>query len=402
MNVLFFIGFICTESASGQNSISTAYEENLLGDTWGYRSWLEERGITAEFIYTADVFSNVRGGLDTSNATRFRGNADLIITLDTEKSGLWRGGKFFIYGQSGHGEGISKQHTGDLQTLSNIEAQRFNQISEYWLKQSFSDGRLRFKLGKQDANADFAACDFGADFLNSSFGIPPNVLIPIFPDPALGVASFVEPVAWLQIGAGIYDGGAKGRTSGFDTAFDGRDGHSAVAQVDYRLFLDDAELPFSTFRFGAWRHSANVEEFSESPQPRKYSANHGVYFTADQILYRLEGGTADSRIVSAFFQYSWAPYEVNEITQYIGAGLCCKGWIPGREKDHSGIGVGRALLSSRIRSLEHRNHETVFELYHRLQILPAITLQPDVQFIVNPGGDGRNAVAVGARLMIVL
>jgi carbohydrate-selective porin OprB len=45
---------------------------------------------------------------------------------------------------------------GDLQGFNNVDSDRFRQLSEVWLEQCLFGDRLRVKLGKADANADFA------------------------------------------------------------------------------------------------------------------------------------------------------------------------------------------------------------------------------------------------------
>ena len=83
------------------------------GDWGGIRSDWEDEGVVIELIYKGEVFSNLRGGLNTHKATEYRGNIDLSLSLDTEALRLWKGGGFFIYGQNGHGNGITERHVGD-------------------------------------------------------------------------------------------------------------------------------------------------------------------------------------------------------------------------------------------------------------------------------------------------
>jgi porin len=47
-------------------------------------------------------------------------------------------------------------------------------------------------------------------------------------------------------------------------------------------------------------------------------------------------------------------------------------------------------------------NETAFEIFYKVQVLPWLSVQPDVQYIVNPGGDGEDAVAIGLRLETTL
>lgn len=104
----------------------------------------------------------------------------------------WNGTTFFIYLENGNGSGITESYVGDLQVLSNIDADNFTQISEYIIAHSFAGERLGIKVGKQYANVDINVADNAGDFINSSFGIMPNVPLPTFPDPGLGIAAFYD------------------------------------------------------------------------------------------------------------------------------------------------------------------------------------------------------------------
>jgi len=368
-----------------------------LGRDWGgLRGELAERGIALDVIYTGEVFSNLRGGLNTSNATEYRGNVDFQVTADSERLGLWSGGTIFVYGQNGHGNGITDRHVGDIQALSNIDAHDFSQISEYWYTHTFFGDRLLFKAGKQDVNADFCFSEYGADFIGSSFGFPPNVPLTTFPDPGLGLSAGVEVRDRLSIGAGVFDGDANGGTSGFDTTFDGAGGSFSIFELSYR--------PGTSGRcnVGAWRHSANVDEIAVSTGGGgTFSANHGFYAIVDQPLFRESAPGGGGQGAGLFLQYSWAPADRNEIDNYYGGGLVYTGLIPGRDGDVSGLGAASARLGRRFRKEEGGTHETVIEIFHRAGLTPWFTIQPDLQFIVNTGGSGRNALAAGVRFEIL-
>ena len=56
------------------------------------------------------------------------------------------------------------------------------------------------------------------------------------------------------------------------------------------------------------------------------------------------------------------------------------------------------MLSSRLEKTEGRTSETVLELFYKLQVMPCLALQPDIQYFVNPGANGKNALAFTIRL----
>jgi porin len=374
--------------------------EHATGDWGGARPWLDERGVIFELTYTGEVFSKLCGGINSDGATEYRGNVDVTATLDTERLGLWPGGTFFFYFQDGHGQSLTDEHLGDVQRISNIDADDFTQISEYWLEQSLFGERVRIKLGKQDANADFSALDYAGDFIHSSFGPIPTVPMPSFPDPALGAAVFLEPADWMTLGAGVYDGAPDGGSSGFDTSFDGKGGGFGIVELTLRTSLvGDTSNP-GAYRVGVWYHSDDVEEITGAPEPQILSDNHGIYLAFDQLLFAEPVDSEEAQGLAGFAQFGWAPGDRNELARYYGGGLIYTGAIPGRDADVLGLGVAHARFSDRVKRLDGRTHETAVELFYRAQLTPWLSLQPDLQFIANPGGQEKDALALGLRFAV--
>ncbi|MBU1626497.1 carbohydrate porin, partial [bacterium] len=129
--------------------------EHLLGDLNNGRDWLEDHGVTFDLVYTADGFMNTRGGINTHDSEEYRGDISLYVELDTSKANWWEGGTFFLHLQESHGYGITNEHVGDYQVLSNIDADDFKQVSEFWYKQCFFNDLFWIKLGKMEATCDF-------------------------------------------------------------------------------------------------------------------------------------------------------------------------------------------------------------------------------------------------------
>lgn len=380
--------------------------EHATGDWGGARPWLDEHGMTFELSYSANFLQNLHGGLNTRDANQYRGLLDLSLTLDTEAMGLWEGGTIFLDFLEIHGRDISERHVGDFQALSNNDAPARTQLSEFWYEHSFFDGKVRIKLGKMDSNADFVAVDYGGEFIGSSAAVIPTVPMPTFPDPNIGFALFYEPVEWLALGAGVYDTEGVGGRAGFDTAF--HDSNDSFSLVELKLRptfnLWGQDLP-GVYRVGGWYHSGSWDVFFNDIggrlKPRTHRGNAGLYLSFDQELLK-ENPSAedDEQGLGAFFQFGWAPSSYNEITRYYGVGFQYVGLIPGRDEDVTGLAMYHASLSGKVQSLERRHSETAVELYHKLQLTPSLSLKPDIQYIVNPGGDGKDAIVAGVRLEI--
>jgi porin len=350
--------------------------------------------ISLERVYTGEYFSNFSGGILNRGARDYRGNVDLTLGVD-----LWRGAAFTLYGQNGHGRGISDRYVGDLQVVSNIDAHEFSQISEYWIEQNLFGEKLRVVLGKQDANADFCALEYSGDFINSSYGPIPTIPMPTFPDPALGIVSSFRPVDWFSVGMGHYDGAASGASTGFDTAFDGDGVTFSIVEmaIGLSLGLNGSDINNSgTYRVGFWRHSDEFDEITGEPDGAVFSGNYGYYVACDQLLYRV-GGQDSGRGIGGFIQYGWAPDERSEVARYYGGGMAFIGLTDWRPEDVAGLSVGKANLSNRFAEIDGRTGETTIELFYKLPIGSLFMIQPDLQYVINPSGDGQSAFVFGLR-----
>ncbi|MBW8035132.1 MAG: hypothetical protein FVQ79_05735, partial [Planctomycetes bacterium] len=80
-----FIGIVMLMSLAGTSQAEDndiLHRDTLAGDLYGSRDWLEELGINLEMVYTGEIFNNLRGGLNTSGASEYRGNFDIVLTAD--------------------------------------------------------------------------------------------------------------------------------------------------------------------------------------------------------------------------------------------------------------------------------------------------------------------------------
>jgi len=284
------------------------------------------------------------------------------------------------------------------------------QVSEYWYEQRLFNDRLGIRIGKQDVNSDLCVVDFGLEFINSSFGLIPNVPMPTFPDPGLGVTGFFEPTDWLSVGGGIYDGDPQGGEWGFDTTFDGAGGSFSLVELALKPRLGRRRLA-GKYRVGFWFHSARLEELFVEPEhaeeelsvptARIFPHNYGVYVAFDQMVYKEKDDPEDSQGLGMFFQFGWAPQDRNEIWRYYGVGLAYTGLLPRRDEDVFGIGLAQVRFSPRLRRIDKiAESETAVEFFYKAQLTDWMSLQPDLQYIVRPGGTEDNAVVAGLRLDI--
>lgn len=356
-------------------------------------------GITAEYIYTGGLFTNAFGGLENGQATRYRGNLDVVLNFDTAGMKLWDGGRFFLYSHNVHGSTLTANEVGDFQLYDNLDtsprANDITQIAEYWYQQNFADDVWSIKLGKQDANANFAFTDFGGEFIHSSFGMVPTVPLPTYPRPTFGAATFFQPSKYFAVGGGVYDGVSADQASKLSRL--GTSGALSLLQVQLTPQLGtDGKLPGS-YRGGVFYHSGDW--FDPAGGPNEFSGNHGFWATADQMLWLENPEEDDQQGFGVFAQYGWAPRERNSIQEYYGGGIIIRGLLPDRDEDVLGVGVANAQFSTLLRPAQ--TQETAIEGFYKIRVSPWIVLQPALVFIANPNGSLKDALIPGGRFEIV-
>jgi porin len=349
-------------------------------------------GFDMETVFTGELYQVIEGGIERGTETP--GNVDVVFTLDTEAAELWDNGSFLVSFLNNSG-GDPTQRTGDLQAASNIEAPNTLKLYEASYEHRFADGRVALLAGLHDMNADFYALEHGGFFLNSSFGIGPDlsqVGPSIFPTTALGARVRIELSDDRYLLSAVYDGvaGDPANERGTHVQLNTGDGNFYISEIG----VVGADDHYYKYAIGAWYHTAEFEDFAGQPQ----EDNRGFYLLAERDLWRSHAGTG----VGMFAQLGFADGDRNQIAHYAGVGLTWTGMLQRRAEDVAGIGIAHASNSAGFRALNPALEaaETVVELSYQFVIGPSLTLHPDLQFIVDPGMDPAldNTVVASIRV----
>jgi len=369
------------------------------------RQYLEERGITIEAVLTTDIMYNMDGGVEHDGT--LLGNFDLAFEIDTEKAGLWKSGTFFIYGLGNFNSGkLLTEIAGDLQTTSNIEADEAFKLYEAWYEHRFSD-HVSLLFGLHDYNSEFDVTEYGGLFLQSSFGISPDISQnspSIFPVAALGIRLKVWPTENTYIMAALYDGvpGDPANSTRTSIRLRSEDGLFSALEIGNTVG-NPGNQEYHKYAIGAWQLTAEIENFAGNIQDE----NGGIYFIGEKTLFEKSAGRGS---LGAFVQLGFTHADRNQIGSYWGAGLDYTGLFASRPEDVAGLAIASARNGSNFMNyaknvdgsaVEHT--ETAIELTYQARIQPWLTVQPDLQYVINPGMDRKldNALIVGARIEVV-
>jgi len=412
----------------------------LLGDMWGLRTALSKYGISLGIEETSEDLGNVTGGSRTGFA--YDGLTQAVLQLNTQRAFGWYGGTFNISALQIHGQNLSAENLQTLQTASGIESDPATRLWELWYDQKFLDeDRLDIKVGQQSLDQEYMVSSNALSFVNTMFGWPmlPSADLPgggpAYPLSALGVRAKYRPVEPINILFGVYSGSPTEHAAG-DPQLDNPSGASfplnrgvlAIAELQYSypavgaMVSPGAAEPLArTYRIGAWYDSESFDDErfdntglslanpASNGDPRQHHGDFAIYAVADQMVWR---STADpNRSISVFTRVMGTPLADRNLIDFsLNAGVTMKDPLTYRTDDTFGLGLGYTHVSSQASAYDRdvaietgtfnppRSSETFIEATYQYQVTPWLQLQPDLQYVFNPGGGVANPSAPNQRI----
>jgi porin len=399
--------------------------ETLTGDWGGLRSGLENHGFSFGLQQQSELWGNALGGLSRGGAAD--GLLTLSLDINLEKAVGWQGGRAFASAFQIEGVGPTPLRVGALQLVSNIEASESTKLFDLWIEQRLFDGNLSLRIGQEGANEEMMLSRYAALFLNSSFGYPALLALdlpsggPNYPLAAPFARLSLQASREFTLVGAVYT--ADPAPPGTDDP-QLRDRHGTAFRLNDNT-LSFAELSYSpavllefgqpgTYKLGLWFDSGR----SGNPVGNSGS-DYAVYAIVDQMLWKKPH--TDAQGIGLFVGVMHAPDNRNLSDLFIEGGLNWKGIIPGRSYDiagiavaHAGIGAvaiadSEALAASGRARMPFEPGETVIEATYRAGLAPWLDLQPDLQYVVNPGAGIptaqsalplKNALIFGVRLTV--
>lgn len=364
---------------------------------------LDIDGVDVSANYTNNIAGNPVGGV--RQGFTYADSIEIGVEIDFAKIAGWHGLTLSAGAFDRNGRSLSDDAIGNVFTVQQVYGGQTFSFYTLFLEQEFADGKAALKAGRFSVGDDFATADLYELYMNYGIDSNPQTLglNPAFttsPEAVWGATARVEPAPGWSVLAGVFQTTAIDLYAGhgFDWAIGGGDGVLLVAQGAWSPVIGkrgDGSGLSGRYGFGGF---ASTGQGGPEPAP----ATHGFYWQAEQMVFR-EGKSGEGGMSLWAVAVLMEPLGSEEVPLQVNAGVVYTGLIPGRDEDVAMFG----LASGRIGDVDSGfpsggGWECVMEFGYRIQLPREAFVQPNLQWILQPGGSGEipNALVLGAQMGI--
>lgn len=342
-----------------------------------FKESLSAQGIdfTGSFIYHFDA--NLQGGIKRGVLNQWLLDASLLF--HSEKIFGFSGGSLFVNFQAHEGKNPSFFLTGDALIFDGISAPDFVQLSEYWIQQKIDKFSATF--GRIDAINNFAFTR-SADLImnNSEESLPTIIGFPTYPSPAPGLILRYDWQKELQLKLGFFNGEeavlSLVKIFSFGLWKDFFTDLFVIFEAEGDILDDKARycIGFSYNRYDLSLGTINLGSIGWSG-----------YFIGEYTAYEKYHG---------FFQAGIGNSNTILFPGYLGLGIKVEDPVPLKWKSYLSLAATTGFFSQNLPFYSsYSTAEISLEATYRL-IYGHFGIQPDIQYIIRPGGLGLpNALA---------
>jgi porin len=401
-------------TTTGTKSTSFWDQQYMLGDWGGTRTRLESEGVKFDFNDIGDFLTDVSGSQEHHAAYfgRFRASVDLdlqkLAGVDAE---------FFATGIYQYGRNLSGDYLHTNTLTSSIAGEESERIDQFWWKQWLGDHKVSVTLGQLAAVNEFGATDFFDILFNDELGYAPNALFstrqPFSPagKPGLVVWGDLSDIAkGLYAKAGVFtsDGNSPYRpdSNGVYYYNDFEHGIAEAVEVGYK--------EPDTIYNGTYKVGLNMDQGELYVNPatgQTYHEDLNAYGIVEKTVYHPnapDGKVDKDRGLDLLFEFVGEPGDRNALQYEFTFGGRYTGLFPDRPQDKVGFGViysdnGEAFSeASQNAGGPGLGGETTLEIDYQYNPAPWLSIQPDLQYIIDPSGiqSRENILVCGLRTIV--
>ncbi len=393
----------------------------LTGEWGGLRTRLRDDGVDLTVAYVSETAANISGG--ERKEVRETGQFAFGATVDTGKLIGLEGGKLqaTVTFRRGYDLGAAAD-LGVLQQVQEVYGRGQTwRLTQLWYQQSFANDAVDVKLGRLTQGEDFAA--FSCLQQNLSFcGSPPGNLAGDYwynwPISQWGARVRAKGKQGYVM-AGVYEVNPRNLDNDFFVGhFKGAKGVLVPVELGLTPRVGTKGLP-GAYRFGGWYNSAQGDDVLLDEKggysavtglaPLKRRGRYGVYAQFQQQFTGTADGDKTTKGLVGFLNLTQADRRTTVTDNQIAAGLSYTGPFKGRPADEIALAIARTHVNSRAvqwfaPGRERPGSEYAAELAYCFHLIDWLSLRPNLQYVVNPGGYRRanDVVVLGLKASVAL
>ncbi|MDH4470936.1 MAG: carbohydrate porin [Verrucomicrobiae bacterium] len=436
--------FISPYEAMAQFPRSIREYKNASGNWFGCRDYLDNHGIEFSTTYTSDIAGNPVGGRIPGGFT-YADNFTFACLVETEKLFGWHGGFLRISTLQRDGLSLSQKNIGSFYRVQQLADGYTFKWYELSYQQDFLKDRWSFKLGRLGINNDFDVSPLYWLYMNHAIdgttrGFAIDGKLPTYPNAVWGSRLKVNLTSSTALRLGIYQMttpslnglnwnfypsngtlllgqyswspefckptslSEKPQTPSLNPSTSGK---KEVSEKSFQKPVDVSKLKGLEGHYWMGGYYSSWE-YRQLNTPQNAPNSFGLYWHADQTVYR-PNPISDAGLI-LWSSYTLCPQEnISIVTFQANAGAIYTGLIPGRVNDSLIFGSAYGDFSNSLAGTPSSvkngtpTYELIYELAYRVNFTKFFYFQPDLQWIINPGGTGHipNALVLGAQMGVI-
>lgn len=385
-----------------------------------WKSEMTAAGFRPFVSYWGDFLANPVGG----NFQEASWMQLLVVggELSLEKMMGWKGGSIVLSVTDAAGSNLSEP-VGNVFTISQARVMNSFALYDLYFKQRLFDDRLELNVGRFSAGQYFATMPAMGMVVSGAVNGNPTSLFLNAPYHATASASWAahakyKPVDQAYVEAGVFQASPRiGNPAyhGADFTIQPEDGVLLMAEMGWTPTFggeperhDDRKTVVpagpglkGVYSFGAYYANYTFDTFQGGTAHNAY----GFYGMAQQMVWRSRANPHHH--FSLWGGLTYSPQEELAQMPVMGfGGAIWQGLVPGRDQDNLLLsfytgGFSRDFANAQAAAGEGRpTVETVLEASYIFQLTENLQVQPDVQWIIQPGGTGDipNALVLGFQV----
>ena len=394
---------------------------HLLGDWATVRTNMEDHGITPSVTFETDLAGNVSGGRSTGFAEA--DNLGLNLVFDLKKLADIPGATFLASAAQRSGSSLSQDRIGNVFSVQQVYGgETFHLIDLAWQQELLND-RVEVVMGRIAAGDDFLVSV--ADYLwmqNAFDGNPVGIFfnapgMTAYPAATWGARVKIRPTPRSYLMGGIYNGDPSIRSDAYHGAnFTLHGPLYVMGEGCYQINgLPGDSLYRGDYKVGFWYDNSVFTDYNTVGYGTPSSTirgGWGVYSLFDQVIFPF-GTRASQRGLAVFGSVIATTREdISQMPWFFTFGFICRGAFSSRPTDLMGVAVAYGQFSGDLFDAESREHimdptidpqthESVIEASYRFRFdKNSLFFQPNVQYVINPGGTEKynNALVLGCQI----